>query len=141
MPKTLRPEIARALHYIAEHLHQPLTVADVAKVTHLSEYHFHRQFHALVGEPLGRYVTRRRLELAALRLAYEPDRSITEIALESGYSSSSNFSKAFSAYFGCSPSQVRTPVEALPSAPVAAPHALPVPSLTWRDLAGPSSGC
>lgn len=102
-----RPEIARALQYVAAHLEEPLALADVAKVARLSEFHFHRLFTQAVGEPLGRFVTRRRLEIAALRLAYEPHRSVTDVALGAGYSSLSNFGKAFSAHFGCSPSEVR----------------------------------
>lgn len=110
-----RPELERALSYISQNLEQPLTVAEVARAAHLSEFHLHRLFHATFGESIGRLITRRRLELAALRLAYESDRSITEIALSSGYSSSSNFSKAFSAYFGLSPSAVQRPEGALPA--------------------------
>ncbi len=102
-----RAEIERALRFIAEHLDEPLTVAQVARAAHLSEFHFHRLFHAEVGEPVGRFVTRRRLELAALRLAYERGRPITDVALSSGYSSPSNFAKAFKAHFGCSPTDVR----------------------------------
>lgn len=108
-PDGFRPEVERALRFIGENLERPITVAEVASAAHLSPFHFHRVFHAVVGEPIGRYVTRRRLELAALRLAYETDRSITDVALSSGYSSTSNFSKAFHAHFGCSPSQVRSP--------------------------------
>lgn len=111
-----RPEIERALRFIAAHLDAPITVADVARAAHLSEFHFHRVFHSIVGEPIGRFITRRRLELSALRLAYEPDRSVTDVALSSGYSSASNFSKAFAAHFGCSPSQVRNPERGLPVA-------------------------
>lgn len=102
-----RPEIDRALAYVAANLSGPITLAEVARVAGLSEHHFHRVFHSHVGEPLGRFVTRRRLELAALRLAYEPHRAIGAIALDSGYSSLSNFSKAFTAHFGLSPSAVR----------------------------------
>jgi AraC family transcriptional regulator len=105
----MRTEIQHALRFVAEHIDRPMTVAEVAKAVGLSEFHLHRVFHATVGESLGRFITRRRLENAALRLAYEPTVSITEIALSSGYSSSSNFSKAFAAYFGCSPSRVRNP--------------------------------
>jgi AraC family transcriptional regulator len=105
----MRSEIQRALRFVAEHLDQPITVADVARAAYLSEFHLHRVFYAQVGESVGRFITRRRLEQAALRLAYEPAVPITEIALSSGYSSSSNFSKAFAGFFGCSPSQVRTP--------------------------------
>ncbi|WP_437330211.1 helix-turn-helix domain-containing protein [Sorangium sp. So ce381] len=99
-----RPEIERALRFIAANLERPITVADVARAARLSEFHFHRVFHAAVGEPIGRFITRRRLEQSALRLAYEPDRSIMDVALSSGYSSASNFSKAFAAqYHACMP--------------------------------------
>ncbi|MBX3272221.1 MAG: AraC family transcriptional regulator [Sandaracinaceae bacterium] len=111
-----RPRVERAIRFIAEHLDEPITLADVARVAHLSEHHFHRVFAAVTGEPIGRFITRRRLELAALRLAYEPARSVTEIGLSVGYSSPSNFAKAFSAHFGCTPSHVRAPGAALPAA-------------------------
>ncbi|HKU40425.1 MAG TPA: AraC family transcriptional regulator [Polyangiales bacterium] len=107
MTQRHRAEIERALRFIADRLDQPITAAEVARAAHLSEFHFHRVFHAELGEPIGRFVTRRRLELSALRLAYERDRSITDIALSSGYSSTSNFAKAFKSYFGSSPSEVR----------------------------------
>lgn len=111
-----RRRIEIALCWIAEHLEGPLVVKDVARAARLSEFHFHRLFSAYVGEPVGRWITRRRLEVAALRLAYQPDRSITDIALASGYSSPSNFAKAFTGFFGCSPSGVRTPEPRLPHA-------------------------
>lgn len=104
-----RQRIERVLDHVARNLDRELTLVELAKLAHLSEFHFHRIFAAIVGEPLGRYVTRRRLEVAALRLAYEPARSVTDIALASGYSSSSNFSKAFRGYFGISPSALRAP--------------------------------
>jgi AraC-like DNA-binding protein len=109
-----RPEIERALRFIGEHLDRPISVAEVARAARLSPFHLHRVFHPTLGESIGRFITRRRLEQAALRLAYEPDATITEIALDSGYSSSSNFSKAFAGYFGCSPTRVREPELALP---------------------------
>jgi AraC family transcriptional regulator len=112
-----RARLERALRYIEEHLAEPLPLAEVARASHLSPFHFHRMFRASVGEPVGRYITRRRLERAALRLAYEPDAPVTEIALEVGYSSISNFSKAFRLQFGCAPSALRSarPGPALPS--------------------------
>lgn len=109
MASDYRPQVERAIAHILEHLGEPLTLAAVARVAHLSEFHFHRIFAGVVGEPVGRFITRKRLELAALRLAYEPARPVTEIALDVGYSSISNFSKAFASFFGCSPSQVREP--------------------------------
>lgn len=110
-----RREVALALAYIAEHLDTPFRVQDIAKFANLSEFHLHRVFREAVGETVGRFVTRRRLETAAFRLAYERDRTITDVALSSGYSSSSNFTKAFTAYFGVSPSRVREPESTLPA--------------------------
>jgi len=109
-----RPEIERALGFIAGHLDEPLSVADVARAAGMSEFHFQRAFHDALAETVGQFVTRKRLETAALRLAYEPSTSITEIALSSGYSSSSNFGKAFAGYFGNNPSEVRKPGGKLP---------------------------
>jgi AraC family transcriptional regulator len=103
-----RSRVERALRYIEEHLAEPLALAEVARASHLSPFHFHRTFRAVVGEPVGRYITRRRLEVAALRLAYEPHTPVTDIALEVGYSSISNFGKAFRAQFGCAPSALRS---------------------------------
>ena len=105
--REIRPEIVRALAFIGDRLQEPMTVADVARAAHLSTYHFHRVFRSAIGEPVAQYITRRRLELAAMRLAYEPWRSITDVALSSGFSSPSNFTKVFGAHFGCSPSGLR----------------------------------
>lgn len=104
-----RRQVEQALRFISENLERPIALAELARAANLSAFHFHRVFHAETGESPGRFLTRRRLELAALRLAYEPERSVTDIALSSGYSSSSNFTKAFTGYFGCSPSEARTP--------------------------------
>ena len=106
--RPLRSAITRALAHVEEHLDAPLTLDDVARAAHLSAYHFHREFRAAIGEPVARYITRRRLERAALRLAYEPWRTVTDVALASGFSSPSNFAKAFHAHFGCSPSVLRS---------------------------------
>lgn len=114
MHESYRPQVERALQYIAGHLDRPLTVREVARAAYLSEFHFHRIFTAVMGEPVGRFISRRRLETAALLLAYHPEASVGQIALQCGYSSLSNFSKAFSAFFGCSPSRVRRPGAELP---------------------------
>jgi AraC family transcriptional regulator len=116
MSESYRPHVERALRYIADHLERPLSVAEVARAARLSEFHFHRIFSAVMDEAVGRYITRKRLEVAALRLAYEPERSVTEIGDGCGYSSTSNFTKAFTAYFGVSPTRVRRPDPDLPVA-------------------------
>jgi AraC-like DNA-binding protein len=66
--------VQRALRYICDHLDNPLTLSEVASVAHLSQYHFHRIFRAAVGEPVGQFISRKRLESGALWLAYQPGR-------------------------------------------------------------------
>jgi AraC family transcriptional regulator len=109
-----RVEVERAVSHIQGHLGASLTVAQIASAAGLSEFHLHRVFHAAIGESVGRFITRKRLEMAALRLACEPSTPVTTIGLDVGYSSSSNFAKAFKLYFGVSPMQVRNPVERVP---------------------------
>jgi AraC family transcriptional regulator len=104
-----RQRVLRAAAYIVDNLARPLTAAEVAKVAAMSEFHFHRVFAAIMAETVGEFTQRRRLEVAALMLAYQPERSMSDIALTVGYSSSANFSKAFALYFGCRPSDVRNP--------------------------------
>lgn len=53
-------------------LTRSLSVAEVARVAAMSEFHFHRVFAAVMDETVGEFIVRQRMELAALRLAYRP---------------------------------------------------------------------
>lgn len=64
-----------------------------------------RIFAAHVGETLGSYLTRRRVEQAASRLASQPRLSVLNVALSVGFGSPEAFARAFKKHFGCSPSQ------------------------------------
>jgi len=86
------------------HLAEPLPLHEVARAAHLSPYHFHRVFRAITGETLNPFVTRLRLERSlSLRLRH-PRRTLTEVALASGFTSLSDFSRCFKQRFGISPS-------------------------------------
>ena len=106
-----RAEYARRMHrvqrHIDEHLDQPLELADLAEVAHFSPFHFHRLFTAWMGETLGDYLRRRRLEVAALRLLSQPRTPVLQIALMVGFGSNEAFAHAFKLRFGCSASQWR----------------------------------
>ena len=99
--------INKALEFIEQHLDQNIRLEDVARASHFSPYHFHRIFHALVGETVNDYVSRKRMEKAASRLMRKPALSVTDVAEAGGFSSGANFSKAFKLYFGVSPSELR----------------------------------
>jgi len=99
--------IQKSLKFISLNLDQTIRLDDVARASHFSPYHFHRIFHALVGETVNDYVSRKRMEQAVKRLVYQPGLSVTEVAEAGGFSSSANFAKAFKLYFGVSPSELR----------------------------------
>ncbi|MBE7416946.1 MAG: AraC family transcriptional regulator [Ideonella sp.] len=94
----------RVLEAIDQRLDQSLDLASLAAVAHFSPYHFHRLFSAWMGETLGDYLRRRRLEVAAGRLAAQPRLAVLQVALSVGFGSGEAFSRAFKAHFGSAPS-------------------------------------
>ena len=97
----------RVLDYIQDNLAEELSLQTLAKVACFSPHHFHRLFRAFFGEPLGQFVKRLRLERAATHLSVAPNRSVTEVALDAGFSSPAAFARAFRDRFGMSASEWR----------------------------------
>ncbi|MCM1184041.1 MAG: helix-turn-helix domain-containing protein [Roseburia sp.] len=98
--------IFRSLAMIEERLQERLTVEDLASGIHLSKYHYQRMFRETVGDSVMRYVTGRRMSLAAEELA-EKDASVLAIALKYGYDSHEGFTRGFRAYMGVTPTEYR----------------------------------
>lgn len=109
--KYLREEyiarINRVIDYIGANLSGELSLEELAAVAHFSPFHFHRIFGAMVGETISSFIKRLRIEKAASMLIQNPKKSITDIALECGFTSSSVFARAFQETFGMSASQWR----------------------------------
>ena len=93
--------------YIEQHLKEPVMLSDLAKNANLSEFHFHRIFRKYSSETVNEFVTRFKLERAAIFLCLNPKLSITAIAMEYGYNDSSSFSRTFKKHFGVSPLNYR----------------------------------
>lgn len=96
--------VNRAIDYIVGHLDGSLKLEDVARAACFSPYHFHRVFRGLIGETLSQFVKRQRLERALKMMSHAPRRSLTDIALDNGFASSSDFSRSFKQRFGVAPS-------------------------------------
>lgn len=94
------------LDYIDQDPGAAFTLEELSGVANFSPFHFSRIFSSVMDETLFEYIRRRRLENAAVRLAYG-ETPITEIALDAGFDNSSSFSKSFKAQFGFSPKQWR----------------------------------
>lgn len=96
--------VNRAIDHITRNLDGSLRLDAIAQVAGFSPFHFHRVFKSLTGETLGDFVKRLRLERALYLMSHAPGRSLTEVALECGFSSSSDFSRSFKQRFGSPPS-------------------------------------
>jgi AraC family transcriptional regulator len=94
--------VALALDYIEAHLDQDISLEEIARSAHSSLFWFHRIFTALLGDSLGEYVRKRRLNRAAEDLVYIQNR-IIDIALNYGFSSHEAFTRSFVKYFGITP--------------------------------------
>ena len=98
--------IDRVIDYLRDNLDRPFKLAELAEVAGFSEFHFHRIFGAISGETLNSFTNRLRLEKAARQLRYSR-LSLTNIALDCGFSSSATFSRAFRTAYETSPSLFR----------------------------------
>ena len=80
--------INSVLDYIEDNLSEPLTLQELSDIANFSRFHFHRIFSTFMGETLSQFIWRVRLQKAAAILVNEKSKSITEIALDCGFSSS-----------------------------------------------------
>jgi AraC family transcriptional regulator len=82
------------------------TLSDLAREVLASPFHLARVFRMRTGSSLHAYRNQLRLRSALDRLC-EPRLDLTELALESGFSSHSHFTDAFRGAFGAAPSLIR----------------------------------
>src|SRR5262245_23043093 len=92
--------------YVEEHLADEVSLASLAELVRLSPYHFARAFKQSFGVPPHRYLTDRRIERAK-SLLVQRQLSVTEIALEVGFSEASSFTAAFRKSTGETPTDYR----------------------------------
>lgn len=101
-----RERILRVLVHLQSRLDEPLSLDDLAGVACFSPFHFHRVFHAIVGESVKEHVRRLRLERAAGKLKMGAQ-SVTDVAFDAGYESHEAFTRAFRSMFNMAPSEYR----------------------------------
>lgn len=102
--------INHAIDYILQHINEELSVDDVAAHCHFSKYYFSRMFKEATGESVYAFIRRLKLEQSAFRLKVEPDRTVTDIGCEFGYSPS-NYSWMFRQRYQTNPVNFRRNVE------------------------------
>jgi len=101
-PKRLQ----RVLDLIEARLAEDISLADLASEACLSPFHFARLFQEATGLSPHRYLTGRRIR-AAQNMLLSTRNSLTGIALDAGFGSQANFTRAFRKATGATPSQFR----------------------------------
>jgi AraC-like DNA-binding protein len=104
-PRNRRRAIEIAL-WIDENAQEPASLEAIARQAGLSRFHFLRVFRETVGLTPHQYLVRCRLR-RAVRLMTDEDRSITEIAFESGFGDLANFIRTFRRASGLPPAAFR----------------------------------
>ena len=106
VPRSLVVLENRSREYIEKHKNEELSLADAAKASGASVFHFCKVFHKATGLKFTDYVARMRLEDARNRLL-NPNMRISEIAYDVGFQSLTQFNRTFKRVFGQSPSAFR----------------------------------
>ncbi|MCX7680528.1 MAG: substrate-binding domain-containing protein, partial [Anaerolineae bacterium] len=98
--------VRRAMAYVHAHYAEPISSRDIAAHVGFSEQHLSRCFRKELGITPGEYLKRYRIRQAKALLE-AGDKSVTEVALEVGFSGSSYFARVFRAEVGVSPGAYR----------------------------------
>lgn len=116
LPSPLRPHYTRndmepsvaemTASYLSLHYADPITVKDLSDTFHLSESQLRRQFVKAYGIPPMAYRNRLRCKIAG-ELLSNPNLSISDIAKRLGYTTPSDFCRAFRTHYGISPGDHR----------------------------------
>ncbi len=107
-----RENLNRAIIFIEENLDKKILLKEIAHEALLSEFHFHRIFKSLTGETVKDFLSRLKIERAAIRIKHTQD-DIGQIALENGYENHETFTRAFKRYFQQTPQAYREAIQSV----------------------------
>ncbi len=106
IPVDYQVRINRVFEYIDNNLATELSLVIIADIAFFSPFHFHRIFKKITGETLNEYITRKRIEKAALELIHK-NIAVSNICHKYGFNDNSSFARAFKKFYGVSPSEFR----------------------------------
>lgn len=104
--ESMDARVTLALRYLAEHLHEPVSLPALAAACHTSRARLAALFMRDVGVPPMRYLEQQRMARAAELLEMTP-LAIKQIAQQVGYNDSHHFAKRFVATYQQTPSAYR----------------------------------
>jgi AraC family transcriptional regulator len=104
--------INKAIAFIESNSTTDIQLKDITTQANLSQYHFNRVFKSLTGDTTKDFLTRLRLEKAALKLKHSQN-DIGQIAFDCGYQNHETFTRAFKDYFKLTPLEYRNSIAEL----------------------------
>ena len=102
-----RQEIHQAKMYVEQHVHEYITLDQVAQVCNMSRSYFSSLFKKETGEGLNDYINRRKMERARDLMLHRRMKAY-EAAYAIGLNDESYFSKLFKKHMGVSPKKLKT---------------------------------
>ena len=101
-----RVKLSRVMKYIDQNFTEEISLDKLAAVAGYSKYHFSRIFKKYHNMSTVQYISRKRIKLAE-RLLVDPELSITEVAMRSGFSSLTTFNRIFKMEKQCTPTEFK----------------------------------
>lgn len=98
--------ISRVFTYIDEHFAEEVTLDQLAKETAISRNYLCKCFKQMTGQTIFTYIEQVRIRYACYLLCTS-QRSVADVAMESGFGSVSYFNRVFRRYCGVSPGRYR----------------------------------
>ena len=98
--------INAVMTYINNHYREELSLEDVARFAGFSRYYFSRSFKRQTGYSFKDYLCQKRLQVA-MDLLIRTNRSMRDVAIESGFGSVATFNRVCREKKGCTPTQYR----------------------------------
>lgn len=100
------PKLVAAIKTMQQRIEDPLPIAQLAPTVHVSERELERLFQRFLKTSPAQFYRQLRLDQAR-QLLQQTSRSVTNIAIASGFASVSHFSRSYQQYFGLAPSRDR----------------------------------
>ncbi len=107
--RSVSPDMERILQYIKENITQELPLEDLAHLCGLSLSQFKQKFKSQTGISPRHYINYRKIQMSKQMLMEQ--KSVTDIAMELGFGSSSYFTVVFRRFNACTPSEYRKKAE------------------------------
>lgn len=98
--------VNQSINYIMQHLDEELSLDIIAAHFYISKYYFSRIFKEETGETLYAFIKRCKVDQSAIDMKLNPTKTITDIGLDYGYSSS-NYSSVFRKHHDISPTMFK----------------------------------